>query len=194
MGPAISETSSTNEIKKADTSVQVERLALCPAHIGTRSARPAASAAIARFLTSSRCSGYPPMSQAKWARVESSVNLEASGNPDPYFMSLDLATARHPQWQLATHQRSAPYRGSWSTAPSVGACETWFEECEGHYQHYVCRGRAKRLLGRAWIFPLRRNLTPVKEGNLFLSSTRSVRNSGYTRKFIYGGCFALQEF
>jgi DMSO/TMAO reductase YedYZ molybdopterin-dependent catalytic subunit len=33
---------------------------------------------------------YPPMSQAKWARVESSVNLDASGNPDPYFMSLDL--------------------------------------------------------------------------------------------------------
>jgi hypothetical protein len=29
---------------------------------------------------------YPPMSQAKWASVESSVNLDASGNPDPYFM------------------------------------------------------------------------------------------------------------
>ena len=46
---------------------------------------------------------YPPMSQAKWARVESSVNLDASGNPDPYFMSLDMATARHPQTLLATH-------------------------------------------------------------------------------------------
>src|SRR5580700_7460025 len=46
---------------------------------------------------------YPPISQAKWARVESSVNLDASGNPDPYFMSLDLATARHPQTLLATH-------------------------------------------------------------------------------------------
>ena len=32
----ISETSSTNEVKKADTSVQVERLALCPAHRGRR--------------------------------------------------------------------------------------------------------------------------------------------------------------
>src|SRR5712664_3420215 len=29
---------------------------------------------------------YPPMSQAKWARVESSVNFDESGNPDPYFM------------------------------------------------------------------------------------------------------------
>ena len=46
---------------------------------------------------------YPPMSQAKWARVESSVNLDASGNPDPYFASIDLATARHPQTLLATH-------------------------------------------------------------------------------------------
>jgi DMSO/TMAO reductase YedYZ molybdopterin-dependent catalytic subunit len=51
---------------------------------------------------------YPPMSQAKWARVESSVNLDASGNPDPYFMSLDLATARHPQTLLVTHFNGQP--------------------------------------------------------------------------------------
>ncbi len=51
---------------------------------------------------------YPPMSQAKWARVESSVNLDASGNPDPYFMSLDLATVRHPQTLLATHFNGQP--------------------------------------------------------------------------------------
>ena len=51
---------------------------------------------------------YSPMSQAKWARVESSVNLDASGNPDPYFMSLDLATARHPQTLLATHFNGQP--------------------------------------------------------------------------------------
>jgi DMSO/TMAO reductase YedYZ molybdopterin-dependent catalytic subunit len=51
---------------------------------------------------------YPPMSQAKWARVESSVNLDESGNPDPYFMSNDLATARHPQTMLATHFNGQP--------------------------------------------------------------------------------------
>jgi DMSO/TMAO reductase YedYZ molybdopterin-dependent catalytic subunit len=51
---------------------------------------------------------YQPMSQAKWARVESSVNLDASGNPDPYFMSLDLATACHPQTLLATHFNGQP--------------------------------------------------------------------------------------
>jgi DMSO/TMAO reductase YedYZ molybdopterin-dependent catalytic subunit len=46
---------------------------------------------------------YPPKSQAKWARVESSVNVDAAGNSDPYFVSIDLATARHPQTLLATH-------------------------------------------------------------------------------------------
>jgi len=51
---------------------------------------------------------YPPMPQAKWAHVESSVNLDASGNPDPYFMSLDLATAHHPQTLLATHFHGQP--------------------------------------------------------------------------------------
>ena len=51
---------------------------------------------------------YPPMSQARWARVESSVNLDASGNPDPYFVSLDLPTARHPQTLLATHFNGQP--------------------------------------------------------------------------------------
>ena len=51
---------------------------------------------------------YPPMSQAKWVRVESSVNLDPSGNPDPYFASLDLPTARHPQTLLATHFNGQP--------------------------------------------------------------------------------------
>jgi len=51
---------------------------------------------------------YPPMPQAKWARVDSSVNLDGNGNPDPYFASLDLATARHPQTLLATHFNGQP--------------------------------------------------------------------------------------
>ncbi len=51
---------------------------------------------------------YPPMSQAKWALVASSVNLDGSGNPDPYFMSIDLPTARHPQTLLATHFNGQP--------------------------------------------------------------------------------------
>jgi DMSO/TMAO reductase YedYZ molybdopterin-dependent catalytic subunit len=51
---------------------------------------------------------YPPVSQAKWARMESSVNLGPWGNPDPYFVSLDLPTARHPQTLLATHLNGKP--------------------------------------------------------------------------------------
>jgi DMSO/TMAO reductase YedYZ molybdopterin-dependent catalytic subunit len=51
---------------------------------------------------------YPPISKARWARVESSVNLDSYGNPDPYFMSIDLPTARHPQTLLATHFNGKP--------------------------------------------------------------------------------------
>ncbi|HMH11585.1 MAG TPA: molybdopterin-dependent oxidoreductase [Edaphobacter sp.] len=51
---------------------------------------------------------YPPNLQAQWARVESSVNLDNSGNLDPYFVSIDLATARHPQTLLATHLSGQP--------------------------------------------------------------------------------------
>jgi DMSO/TMAO reductase YedYZ molybdopterin-dependent catalytic subunit len=51
---------------------------------------------------------YPPVSQAKWAHIESSVNLDANGNPDPYFVSIDLLTAQHPQTLLATHLDGKP--------------------------------------------------------------------------------------
>jgi DMSO/TMAO reductase YedYZ molybdopterin-dependent catalytic subunit len=51
---------------------------------------------------------YPPMSQAKWVRLESSVNLGPWRNPDPYYVSLDLSTARHPQTLLATHLNGKP--------------------------------------------------------------------------------------
>ncbi len=51
---------------------------------------------------------YPPMSQARWARLESAVNLDSIGNPDPYFVSIDLPTARHQQTLLATHFNGQP--------------------------------------------------------------------------------------
>jgi DMSO/TMAO reductase YedYZ molybdopterin-dependent catalytic subunit len=51
---------------------------------------------------------YPPMSQARWVRIESSVNLGPWGNLDPYYVSLDLSTARHPQTLLATHLNGKP--------------------------------------------------------------------------------------
>lgn len=51
---------------------------------------------------------FPPVSQAKWARIESSVNLDANGNSDPYYISLDMETAQHPQSLLATHFHGDP--------------------------------------------------------------------------------------
>ena len=50
---------------------------------------------------------YPPAPGAKWARLDSSVNLDSDGNSDPYYVSIDLPTARHPQALLATHQNDA---------------------------------------------------------------------------------------
>ena len=51
---------------------------------------------------------YPPVCPAKWAYIESSVNLDGNGNPDPYFVSIDLVTAQHPQTLLATHLNGKP--------------------------------------------------------------------------------------
>ncbi len=50
----------------------------------------------------------PPAPGARWARLDSSVNLDSDGNPDPYYVSIDLETARHPQTLLATHQNGRP--------------------------------------------------------------------------------------
>jgi DMSO/TMAO reductase YedYZ molybdopterin-dependent catalytic subunit len=51
---------------------------------------------------------YPPATGARWARLDSDVNLDAAGDPEPYYVSIDLATARHPQTLLATHLSGRP--------------------------------------------------------------------------------------
>ena len=51
---------------------------------------------------------YPPIAGAKWARLDSSVNLDSMGYPDPYYVSIDLPTARHPQSLLATQKNRQP--------------------------------------------------------------------------------------
>lgn len=51
---------------------------------------------------------YPPADGARWAAIESSVNLDGRGNPDPYYVSIDLPTAHHPQTLLATHLNGHP--------------------------------------------------------------------------------------
>jgi len=51
---------------------------------------------------------YPPAEGASWAKLESAVDLDGRGNPDPYYVSIDLPTARHPQTLLATHLSGHP--------------------------------------------------------------------------------------
>ena len=51
---------------------------------------------------------YPPAPGARWAALRSSVSLNAAGDVEPYYVSIDLETARHPQALLATHHAGAP--------------------------------------------------------------------------------------
>src|SRR5262245_50980960 len=46
---------------------------------------------------------FPPAQGARWAALRSSVSLDGAGRPDPYYVSIDLPTAHHPQTLLATH-------------------------------------------------------------------------------------------
>ncbi|MDR3615043.1 MAG: molybdopterin-dependent oxidoreductase [Candidatus Obscuribacterales bacterium] len=50
---------------------------------------------------------YPPRPDTKWIQLTSSVNLDADGNSDPYFVSIDLPSALHSQTLLATHHNGA---------------------------------------------------------------------------------------
>jgi len=51
---------------------------------------------------------FPPAPGARWAAMRSSVSLDGAGRPEPYYVSIDLPTARHPQTLLATHHAGAP--------------------------------------------------------------------------------------
>ncbi|HUK64349.1 MAG TPA: molybdopterin-dependent oxidoreductase, partial [Dongiaceae bacterium] len=51
---------------------------------------------------------YPPAPDTRWASLVSAVNLDGAGRSDPYYVSIDLATARHPQTLLATRLAGAP--------------------------------------------------------------------------------------
>jgi DMSO/TMAO reductase YedYZ molybdopterin-dependent catalytic subunit len=51
---------------------------------------------------------FPPAPDARWAALRSMVSLDGHGRPEPYYVSIDLGTARHPQTLLATHQDGRP--------------------------------------------------------------------------------------
>src|SRR6185503_12924371 len=51
---------------------------------------------------------FPPAPGARWAAMVSSVSLDRAGRPEPYYVSIDLGTAQHPQTLLATHKDGRP--------------------------------------------------------------------------------------
>lgn len=51
---------------------------------------------------------FPPAPGMRWVALRSSVSLNSRGALEPYYVSLDLRTAMHPQAMLATHHASAP--------------------------------------------------------------------------------------
>ena len=53
-------------------------------------------------------SAYPPAPGTRWAKLDAAFNLDFQGGSDPYYVSIDLPTARHPQTLLATHWNGAP--------------------------------------------------------------------------------------
>ncbi len=57
----------------------------------------------ADFLTA-----FPPAQGARFAAMRSSVSLDGSGHPEPYYVSLDLGTAMHSQSLLTTHHNGQP--------------------------------------------------------------------------------------
>src|ERR1700674_560097 len=82
-------------------------------------------------------------------------------------------------------QRPALECGAWSAAPPAGAGKTRLEECEGHHQTHICRRRAKGLLGRTWLFPLRRNL--IKESHPMtqvIAESLSHQQGGHMRSAV----------
>jgi len=98
---------------------------------------------------------YPPVFQAKWVFIESSVNLDPNGNPDPYYVSLDLLTARHSQTLLATHYSGQPLTVEHGGSVAVDCTdEIWTEEYQSDYPDYLRQGRTERLLGRAGVFSI----------------------------------------
>ncbi len=51
---------------------------------------------------------FPPAEGARFAALRSTVSLDGSGHPEPYYVSLDLGTAQHAQTLLATHHNGQP--------------------------------------------------------------------------------------
>jgi DMSO/TMAO reductase YedYZ molybdopterin-dependent catalytic subunit len=104
------------------------------------------------------CRAYPPVSQARWAYLESSVNLDGYGKADPYFVSIDLATARHPQTLLATHLNGQPLTVEHGAPLRLVAPVKLGLKNIKAITNITYSKAEPRLLGRARLFAVRRYL------------------------------------
>ena len=60
------------------------------------------------FRFSDLLAAYPPAPGARWAAMRSTISLDGKGNPETYYVSIDLETARHAQALLVTHKDGRP--------------------------------------------------------------------------------------
>ena len=51
---------------------------------------------------------YAPAGGARWVAMRSLVSMDGAGRPEPYYVSIDLETARHPQTLLVTQHNGRP--------------------------------------------------------------------------------------
>src|SRR5439155_1165459 len=76
--------------------------------VSTRSPRGWGSRAWGGLAFADLLAAYPPAPGARWAAMRSAVSLNGGGAIEPYYVSIDTETARHPQSLLATHHAGAP--------------------------------------------------------------------------------------
>ena len=102
---------------------------------------------------------FPPAPGALGAPAILAVNLDSAGNPDPYYVSIDLPTARHPQTLLATHFREVPFRVAHGAPLRLLApMKLGPEEHQGDHRDRLLGRGARRLLERARVLEIRRTV------------------------------------
>src|SRR5215471_18571939 len=97
---------------------------------------------------------YPPMSQAKWARLESSVNLGPWRNRPILRVARSVDGSSSPDLTRDSPERKASHTGARSPAATACTCETRSEEHQGDHADYLYARRASGLLGKARVFTL----------------------------------------
>ena len=100
---------------------------------------------------------YPPAPGARWARLDSAVNLDSAGNSGP-LLRLDRPSDRAPSADAPGHARlGASPSGRARRAPAPArADEAGPEEHQGDHIDRLLRRGARRLLERAGLLEIRR--------------------------------------